>query len=146
MPARTATDEAGMPLWTWRALGWVVHHTQHCLLFCCAYFIVPSRSFHCAAYLHVCNHWECIRPLHPQWQCVLFTWLSHSWPAAFRNSVCSVIHALTTKCQCYAQFTSPARHGETVLFVSCQAVWTESRDRLAKSEQLADRSPSSRGV
>ena len=30
--------------------------------------------------------------------------------------------------------------------MSCRAVWTESRDRPAKSEQSADRSPSSRGV
>jgi len=33
------------------------------------------------------------------------------------------------------QFTPPARHDKTVLSVSCQAVWVESRDRLAKSEQ-----------
>ena len=45
-----------------------------------------------------------------------------------------------------AQFTPPARHDKTVLSVSCRPVWIESRDRLAKSEQLADRSPSSRGV
>jgi len=45
------------------------------------------------------------------------------------------------------RFTPPARHDKTVLSVSCRAVWIESRDRLvAKSEQLADRSPSSRGV
>jgi len=42
-----------------------------------------------------------------------------------------------------AQFTPPARHDKTV---SSRAVWIESRDRLAKSEQLADRSLSSRGV
>ena len=36
------------------------------------------------------------------------------------------------------------RHDKTVLSVSCQAVRIESRDRLAKSEQLAGRSPSSR--
>ena len=45
-----------------------------------------------------------------------------------------------------AQFTPPARHDKTVLSVSCLAVWIESRDRLAKTEQLADRSPSSRDV
>ena len=37
------------------------------------------------------------------------------------------------------QFTPPARHDKTVLSVSCRAVWP-------KSEQLADRSPSLRGV
>jgi len=45
-----------------------------------------------------------------------------------------------------AKFTPSARHDKTVLSVSCQAVWIESRDRLAKSEQSADRSTSSRGV
>ena len=45
-----------------------------------------------------------------------------------------------------AQSRPPARHDKTVLSVSCQAVWIESRDRLAKSGQFADRSPSSRGV
>jgi len=48
--------------------------------------------------------------------------------------------------ECNAQFTPPARHDKTVLSVSCQAVLIESRDRLAKSEQSADRSPASRGV
>jgi len=38
------------------------------------------------------------------------------------------------------------RHDKTVLSVSCQAVRIESRDRLAKSEQSADRSPSSCGL
>ena len=45
-----------------------------------------------------------------------------------------------------AQFTRPTRHDKTVLSASWPAVWIESRDRPAKSEQLADRSPSSRGV
>jgi len=36
-----------------------------------------------------------------------------------------------------------ARRDKTVLSVSCQAVRIESRDSLVKSEQLADRSPSS---
>ena len=39
------------------------------------------------------------------------------------------------------QFTLPARHDKTVLSVSCPAVWIESRDRLATSEQLVDKSP-----
>ena len=48
---------------------------------------------------------------------------------------------------CDAQFTPPARQDKTVLSaVSYRAVWTESRGRLAKSEQSADRSPSSRDV
>jgi len=46
----------------------------------------------------------------------------------------------------YAKFTSPARQDKTVLSVSYRAVWIEFRDRLEKSEQLSDRSPSSRGV
>ena len=46
----------------------------------------------------------------------------------------------------YAQFTPSARQDKTVLSVSHQAMWIGSRDRLAKSGQLADRSPSSRGV
>ena len=48
----------------------------------------------------------------------------------------------------YAQFTPPARPKKTVLSVSCQAVELslDSRDRPRQSEQLADRSPSSRGV
>jgi len=44
-----------------------------------------------------------------------------------------------------AKFIPPARH-KTVLSVSRQAVWIESQDSLAKSEQSADRSPSSRDV
>jgi len=55
-----------------------------------------------------------------------------------------------TACDVYvmpnAQFTPPAKQDKTVLSVSCRAGWIESRDRLTKSEQLADRSPSSRGV
>ena len=39
-----------------------------------------------------------------------------------------------------------ARYDKTVVSVSCQALWIESRDRLTKSEQSADRSPSSRSV
>ena len=46
----------------------------------------------------------------------------------------------------YAQFTPPARQDKTIMSVSYQVVWTESRYRLAKSEQSADRSPSSSGV
>ena len=49
-------------------------------------------------------------------------------------------------CESHAQFTPPARYDKTVLSVSCRAAWIESRDCRAKSEQLADRSPSSRGV
>jgi len=56
------------------------------------------------------------------------------------DKVC-VLYATT-----YAQFIPHARHDKTVLAGSCQAVRIESRDRLAKSEQSADRSPSSRGV
>jgi len=41
--------------------------------------------------------------------------------------------------QYYVQFTPPDRHDKTVLSVSCQAVLIESRDGLAKSEQLARR-------
>ena len=43
-----------------------------------------------------------------------------------------------------AQFTPPVRHDKTVLSVSCQAVWIQ--DSRAKSEHLADTSPSSRDV
>ena len=32
-PARTATGEPGMPLWTWRALGWVVNDVR----------VIPAR-------------------------------------------------------------------------------------------------------
>ena len=66
---------------------------------------------------------------------------------------CSFVHKTTPlllRVGCvlsYAQFTPPARHDKTVvLSVSCQAVWIESRDRLVKPEQLADRPPSSRRV
>ena len=38
------------------------------------------------------------------------------------------------------------RQDGPVCVVSCQAVWIESRNSLAKSEQSADRSPSSRDV